>query len=192
MLWGYTQSGAWINLIAALLLFLTALYAGLSSLSRIREQYTTALVCLGFFAIFCCMLIAAVCYFDMSVEMNAPAKVSTQVALLITAVYFTTELRALLGIPLPRLLLSLLSWLTPIASLSVFVTFPLLYLGEILNPTYLAASALLLSVLAAVPLRLYAQLKKSPVPLCTEDDNTAAAEKPTDTPTDDTNGEDLT
>ncbi len=197
MLWSYLAQGrATVDLIMALLLALTAVYALLSSLSRFREQHGTALVYLGFLAVLCGMLIAVVCYFDMSVEMNAPAKVLTQTALLIYVVYLTAEIRYLLRAPLPRLLLSLLSWLAPISALSVLSVLPLLYLGELSGMTYAAASALLLGVLVTVPLRMHA-LRKTPTSLSAEEaegTETEEAEEETapDTPTDDANGEDLT
>ena len=191
MLWKYmTQGRAIIDLILALLLVLLTVYALLSSFAKLRESHATALVFLGFAAMLGCMLIAIVCYFDMSLEMNAPAKVSTQVALLVTAVYFTAEIRYLLRAPLPKLLLVLLSWIAPLGALAVCSTIPLLLLGELTDRTYAATSALLLGMLALIPLRMHA-LKKAPVSPSEEETEGEKADSP-DTPTDDANGEDLT
>ena len=191
MLWKYMAQGrATIDLILALMLVLLTVYAFLSSLARLRESHATALVFLGFAAMLCCMLIATVCYFDMALEMNAPAKVFTQIALLIAAVCFTAEIRCLLKAPLPKLLLVLLSWLAPISALAIGSVIPLLLLGELSDPTYAATSALLLGILASIPLRMHA-LKKASVSPSEEETEDEEANSP-DTPTDDVNGENLT
>ncbi len=72
----------------------------------------------GFAAVIACALLSVLLYFDMSTEMNAPVKSLLQAGFLSSMIFFTTELRLLLGKPLPRLLAILSSLILTVGSLT--------------------------------------------------------------------------
>ena len=94
----------WLAFATAVFLILTTVYVLRCETSK-RQSSKTAL--LGFASPLACALLIGVLYFDTSLEMNAPMKVATQCALLPLMLYFTAELRYLLGRELPRLYLAL-------------------------------------------------------------------------------------
>lgn len=81
--------------------FLASIYNVLLAFRLIEDSAIIALI--GFFSIIGCILLIGYFYFDTSLEMNAPVKISALVALLFTALSYTYEVKALLGTPLPRI-----------------------------------------------------------------------------------------
>ena len=95
------------------------------------------------------------CYFDASLEMNAPVKVTVQTALLFTMLALTAELRFPLGRAKPRLYL-ILSWCAA-AALSL-PSFSILFGGATERGDYRAFGAVTLGLFATVLLRLLCYL----------------------------------
>jgi hypothetical protein len=79
---------------------LAALYNVLLAFQLIESPTVIALI--GFSNIIGCILLIGHFYFDTSMEMNAPVKISALIALLFTALFYTYEVKALLGTPHPR------------------------------------------------------------------------------------------
>lgn len=91
-----------LTIATVLALLLSAVYSVFcGTVNRQTQPSTVAL--LGFAAVIGCALVNACYYFDTSVEMNAPVKVSLQTALLFAMLYYTGEIRCLLGREKPRL-----------------------------------------------------------------------------------------
>ena len=80
----------------------------------------------GLAAIIACALLSVTLYFDMSVEMNAPAKIFLQGGCLCAMIFFTAELRRLLGKKFALLLLMLSTLVISMGSLS-FLAIPVAY-----------------------------------------------------------------
>ena len=113
------------TVITAALLLLAAIYAVLASIPKLRK--TALPIFTGFFAIAALVALNAHYYFDMTVEMNAPLKITTQIALLCIMISITGELRYLLNKQMPRTFLAVSAWVVSIGALSAIAT-PLAYL----------------------------------------------------------------
>ena len=110
-------------------LLLAAIYSVLVNLPQQRKRRSsTAMV--GFAAVIACALLNTYLYFDMSVEMNAPAKTALQAGLLCVMLMLVGELRFLVGTPQPRVFLMLCSWTLGACSLCA-IPLPLAYLAEV-------------------------------------------------------------
>ena len=105
-----------------------------------------------------------VLYFDASLEMNAPLKVATQSALLPLMLYFTTELRYLLGREIPRLYLALALGSVAASSLCVFAVPLASFIGALNNSNCLAAALIVLGANITILLRLKRYLQPNPSP----------------------------
>lgn len=168
-----------LRLITTLLLLTSAAYVMLRSRRSNRFNPSTSFVLLGFTPAIACVLLTAYYYFDTSMEMNAPVKVMVQTAVLCAMLYFTCELRYLLGRQKPRLYLAL-SLCTLAASSLTAIAVPLSYAFGIFNRAdYLAGAVLGLGISITVLLRLKRLL-------------TPAETAPTDTPSDAKQEEDIT
>ena len=66
----------------------------------IKNQYAIALS--GFSTVIGCILLCGYYYFDATLEMNAPLKVSVLTGLLFAMMLYTGEIRVLIGTPMPR------------------------------------------------------------------------------------------
>ncbi len=150
-------SGGMISTVAALFLLIGAVYCLLSG-SRFASKRADLTVLLGFFAVLGPILLIACYYFDASIEMNAPLKLSVQMGLLCIPLYYTGELRYLLGRQQPRIfsaLCSLLLSIGALGSIPVLVTF---FFGKI-NRADLAAGALLIfCTMCTAMLRMWSTL----------------------------------
>lgn len=110
-------------------LFLAAFYSVLVNLPEQRKRRgSTALV--GFASVIACALLNTYLYFDMTVEMNAPAKVALQAGLLCAMLMLLGELRFLVGTPQPHVFMMMCSWTLGTCSLCA-VPLPLAYLAGI-------------------------------------------------------------
>ena len=128
---------ATLEIISIILLVLSALYSILVLFPKFRvSQYT---VLLGFSTVLACIALTASFYFDATFEMNAPIKVTTQIALLFSMLFYTCELRYPLEKPQPRLMLILASWAIAIGTLA----FPTAWLCGKLDRTEYAAGGIL-------------------------------------------------
>lgn len=144
-----------LSLIAALLLLFSALYAFLTGTSLVRKK-PSAMVLLGFLVIAACAVGNVYCYFDVSLEMNAPVKTVLQMALLFSMLYFTGEIRFFLGREKKRLYL-ILSYCALAACALSAPSIPVSYfLGILPRYDYYALSVVTLGILVSIPLRLLA------------------------------------
>lgn len=148
-------------LITALLLLLSAASVLLFESSAQKQSFTALL---GFAPPLACALLVGVLYFDVSLEMNAPLKVATQCALLPLMLYFTAELRYLLGRELPRLYLAL-ALICPATSTLCILSVPAASIAGFLHNTHCTAAVLTVAGLnITVLLRLKRFLKPSHAP----------------------------
>ena len=140
----------------AMLTFLAAIGATLyavATLSPALRAYVNATAALGFLAPITCILFNAYYYFDTSIEMNSPIKTATQVGLLCAMLYFLSELRFLMGQPLPRLFVATAHLTSAFGALSA-VAVPVAYLtGKCDRLDYVAGAALTLCILIASVIR---------------------------------------
>ncbi len=146
-------------ILSVAMLALATVYAIMTNIPAIRESKPLVAVVFGFAAVLGCILLNAYYYFDNSIEMNAPIKVSTQVGLLCAMLYLTGELRYLLGNPMPRMFLTLTAWTVSIGAVSA-VSVPIAYLlGKTDRIDYLCGAVLTLCVLLTALLRANILLK---------------------------------
>ena len=138
----------------ALLLLLSAFYF-LFYTEKAEMTHPAIPTVLGFFAVAACAMVNVYCYFDASLEMNAPVKVTVQTALLFTMLALTAELRFPLGRAKPRLYL-ILSWCAA-AALSL-PSFSILFGGATERGDYRAFGVVTLGLFATVLLRLLCYL----------------------------------
>ena len=153
----FAKSQKILFLIATLFLLLSAAHVLLSETDRVKTF-------LGFAPPIACALMVGVLYFDASLEMNAPLKVATQSALLPLMLYFTTELRYLLGREIPRLYLALALGSVAASSLCVFAVPLASFIGALNNSNCLAAALIVLGANITILLRLKRYLKPTPSP----------------------------
>lgn len=148
-----TGSSLPLRIPTALTMLGAALYALLLTAGNAR-RFPRALACLGFLAVAACAMINVYCYFDSTLEMNAPVKVTVQTGLLFAMLYYTAELRFLLGREKPRLYVALS--LCSVAALSLpAVSIYAAHNGGILSRTdYFAFGIVSLGVLASILLRV--------------------------------------
>lgn len=180
MFFAHTTAYEWLGSVSVGFLLLAALYSFLISLPKFRNNRTTALTFIGFFAILSCIVLTAYFYFDASVEMNAPIKTLVQLGLLCATVYYTGELRYLLGRPQPRLFLTLCTWMIAFGSLSA-VALPIAFCVDKLKRVDYTAGALLIFCITLTALSRLRMLLNNQAKPVTASDNPPIGEKPVDT-----------
>lgn len=150
----------------AICFLIAALYHVILAFHLINAPVVVALI--GFSNVIGCILLIGYFYFDSTMEMNAPIKIGALVGVLFTALYYTYELRALLGSPLPRIFTWLTVSTTGIGVLTALpVTFAYIFFHcfdytmfnpasslPFRHPEYLACSLLLIGVCATTVWRL--------------------------------------
>ena len=119
---------------------------------------------LGFFPPVACALLIAILYFDTSLEMNAPMKVTVQCALLPLMLYFTTELRYLLNREMPRLYLALALGSIAATSLCALAVPVACLTGVLENTNCFAAALVAVGTNITVLLKLRRYLQPTPSP----------------------------
>ncbi len=149
--------------LSAVFLFFSTFYFLLSAFS-IFKLSDSFVALLGFCPIIACALLNAYYYFDASVEMNAPIKILLQTALLFAMLYFTGEVRFLLGRQHPKLYL-VLAFCT-VASAALTLAFPILFfLGLLPRLDYALGAALSCGIAATVICRVICLIRpKHPLP----------------------------
>jgi hypothetical protein len=120
------------------------------------ERKNTAL---GFIPPIACALLVAILYFDNSLEINAPLKVATQCALLPLMLYFTAELRYMLGRELPRLYVALALGSLAASSLCILTVPVASITGRFENAYCLFAALAIIGINATVALRQWRYLQ---------------------------------
>ena len=141
-----------LPLVAAIFLLLSAAHILVS-----ETNAKNAL--LGFTPPIACALLVGVLYFDASLEMNAPMKVFVQCALLPLMLYFTTELRYLLGCPLPRLFSALALGSLAASSLCILTVPVASITGHLENQYCLIGALAVIGINATVALRQWRYLQ---------------------------------
>ncbi len=120
--------------------FLSAVYLLWSGALSGKNGRTSGLFqLLGIAPVISCILWVAYSYFDLSVEMNAPVKVTVQIALLLAMLCFTEELRFPLGRPMPRFYLLLCVLSVSAASLTA-AAFPVAFFLQKIPLCYFAGA----------------------------------------------------
>jgi hypothetical protein len=129
---------------------------------------------IGFSAVIVCILFNGYFYFDSTLEMNAPLKVTVQLGFLAAMIYFISEIRALLGITLPRVYLLANACTVGFGALSS-IPVTLAYLLQVFkpqaspftasltaqlfdHPEYLAGSVVLFGICISAAWRLFQAL----------------------------------
>ncbi len=144
-----------LSFLTSLLFLLSALYAFLGATSLATKK-PSALALLGFLTVAACAVGNVYCYFDVSLEMNAPVKLAIQMALLFSMLYFTGELRFLLGRAKIRLYL-ILSYCAMAACALCALAIPVSYFRGILpRYDYYALSIVALGILVSIPWKIRA------------------------------------
>ena len=157
--------------LSALFFFFAALYAFLSGTSAVRQS-TILLAGFGFLTVIACALGNVYCYFDISLEMNAPVKVFLQTALLFSMIYYTGEVRFLLGREKKRFYL-IIAFCALAASFPCAIAFLVAYLqGTLLRTDYLALSVCALGISISLLLRILFYTTPKKESTVTEDDTT--------------------
>lgn len=140
--------------VTAICLILAALYSVLCG-TAVQKNHPSILCLLGFATVLAGALMNVLYYFDPTLEMNAPIKITVQTALLFAMIYYTAELRYLLEREKPRVYLAL-SLMTIAASALPAVSIPVAYTcGIITRVDCLAGAILTLGIAITVALRLY-------------------------------------
>ena len=156
----FFQNKSYLALAAAVALLLSMVHTLLCEAGyRIKA--------LGFLPPIACALLVCVLYFDISIEMNAPLKVTAQCALLPLMLYFTTELRYLLGRELPRLYLALALGSVAASSLCA-IAIPAAVIAGLLNNANCLAAAL---VVLGANITILFRLKRFLTPIPSPDEN---------------------
>ncbi|MBQ8310209.1 MAG: hypothetical protein IJX80_04250 [Clostridia bacterium] len=174
------SDGGMLATITALLLFPAALYTLLcGTAAQVKQAPVLAL--LGFTAVIACALMNAHYYFDASLEMNAPIKVTIQTSLLFAMLSYTAELRYLLDRKKPRLFLAL-SMMTVGVSALPAVSIPIAFCCGIISRLDCLAGALLTLGIAITTLlrvcHLLSEQKKASQACTATEETTKAADIP--------------
>ena len=148
----FGNTGTVLSLASALLLLLSAAHVLLSETEKRKDV-------LGYFPPLACACLVCVLYFDTSLEMNAPMKVAVQCALLPAMLYFTTELRYLLGRELPRLWCALAFGSLAASSLCILTVPVASITGRFENVYCLIAAIAVIGINATIALRLWRYLQ---------------------------------
>lgn len=160
---GATGGARIVRILTLILLLLSAAYTlvvALCDLSQERNRNTAIL--LGLSTVFALILLNGIHYFDASLEMNAPLKVSVMLGLLFGMVTFTGEIRYLLGTAMPRFYLVLCFWTAAAGALSA-IAVPVAYFAGILDQTdYLASAVAVLGFSVCTALRASTLLRTAP------------------------------
>ena len=150
----------------AVCFFLATLYHVILAFRLIGDPIIIALI--GFPNVIGCILLIGHFYFDPTMEMNAPTKTCALIAILFVALYYTNEIRVLLGNPLAKFYTLLTVCVTGIGALaSLPVAFAYLFFHcfdqttinstsslPFGHPEYLACSLLLVGVCVGAVWRL--------------------------------------
>lgn len=135
------------------LLILGAIYPLLTMLPFGQKKVNLTAIA-GFFSMATMVYLVASYYFDMTLEMNAPLKISVQMGLLCAMLYLTVELRSLLGRTIPRLFLLLTSLVIAVGSLPACSVILAYLTGKTTHRAYVAGAVLTLGVFLTACIRL--------------------------------------
>ena len=136
-----------------LFLLLGAVYPLLMILPFGRKKVDLTAIA-GFLSIAAMVYLVAFYYFDATLEMNAPLKISVQMGLLCAMLYFTAELRSLLGRTISRLYLLLTSLAIAIGALSAIPVVLAFLAGKTSYRAYAAGAVLTLGIFLTACIRL--------------------------------------
>ena len=146
-----------LSLVAAIILLVSAAY---TLLSETKSKNTL----LGFAPPIACALLIGLLYFDTSLEMNAPMKVAVQCALIPLMLYFTAELRYLLGRELPRLYSALALGSLAASSLCILTVPVASITGRLENAYCLISAIAVIGINVTVALRQWRYLQTPDLP----------------------------
>ena len=141
-----------LSRIATILLLLSALYEILMGHPKARRSPLA--IYLGLASIVAMILLNAVYYFDVTMEMNSPLKVSVQIGLLFVMLARTSELRYLIERPQPKMLLVLSSWAVAIGAIPALSLPAAFFLHKTDRLDYAAGGFLILCAVISSLLRI--------------------------------------
>lgn len=150
-----------IGLLAALLLLCGFIYSILLSAPTLRKK-TNLTALFGLLAVIGTVFLNAYYYFDVSIEMNAPFKLITQMGLLFVSVYLTGEIRFLLGKAKPRIFLGLCIALISVGSLCSLSLIIAFFCDKTDRGDYVAGAFLVLCAILSATLRMKMLLTAKP------------------------------
>jgi len=153
-----------ITVLVIITAFSSMVYSVLSGQPDYTIKKKTVTAAFGLCTVLTCLLLNIHFYFDLSVEMNAPLKLFVQMGLLLSMLYYTAELRFLLGIPKPRLFLILGCATVSVGSLATLSIPQAMILGRLPQYDYLPAAILILSISVTVLSRIKKLLSRDPIP----------------------------
>ncbi len=144
------------------LFIVCAVFAAISSIYFVfncifADSKNSIKVYLGYFIPLTNILLIAMTYFDMSVSMNAPAKVFLNFALIAFALWSLLELRTITGKPLPRIYFALgliATVLTASASVPWIIAMLAGKLGKPIYPSYIIFNIIIFALFVYVLLRM--------------------------------------
>lgn len=157
-----------LGLIAIPFLILAGIYCLLTGFKRVRASANT-MALLGFSTVLGSILLNAYYYFDFTVEMNAPIKVSLQIGLLMLMLCYTGELRYMLGIQKPKMYLILSVFGITASALCALPICVLYTRSGSVRPDYLAGACLLLNFLLMQIARTVYLLRGIQPPISTDE-----------------------
>lgn len=167
----FVHGGTPLSLVTAALMLVSAGYGILTGIPKFQKS--TIPVYLGIAAIVGYILLNAYYYFDITVEMNSPIKVMTQIGLLCAMVSLTSELRYLLGKPMPRMFLTVSAWVVSIGALSALSVPLAFFLGKTDRADYAAGGFLVFCAVLTSIVRIKTLLRTPAPEAPSEADNTA-------------------
>ncbi len=141
------------NTTGGILLLLGAVYPVLMMLPFGRKHMDLTAIA-GFVSMGMIVYLVAIYYFDTTLEMNAPLKISVQMGLLCAMLYLTVELRSLLGRTIPRLFLLLSALAIAVGSLPAFSVILAYFAGKTSYRAYVAGAVLTLGIFLTASIRL--------------------------------------
>ena len=140
--------------VGALILLLAAVYCILDMFRA--EILSSVTFGFGFAAPIGCIMLTAHHYFDMTLEMNAPIKISLQVALLFSMLFFVGELRCRLGKPQPILYPTVTAMTVAIGAYASIPAIVAYLAGKVTRFDYFCTAILVLGITLTACMRLIA------------------------------------
>jgi hypothetical protein len=143
-----------------ILAIVAAIYAVATGFSSLRAQ-ANLITILSFSAPLVCIFFNAYYYFDTTIEMNSPVKTATQIGLLCAMLYFVSETRFLMGVPMPRMFVMLACWVRSLGTLSAVAIPVACIAGKCNRLDYVAGAVLTFCVMTVAGMRTQTLLKSA-------------------------------
>ena len=147
----FATEGTRLSTATAILAAIAFLYCILASLgSRMAKEIKAYL---AFTAVISCALLTVLHYFDFTVEMNAPIKLSIQITLLCAMLFFVGEIRTHFDMPASRLYRAVQTWTVSAGMLTSLAVALAFFLKKTDRFDYFSLSITLIGLTATAFLR---------------------------------------